>query len=492
MSIESEITKYQAFFDDSAARRLLSSRTASFVLATLDYIFEQQNSIDRTEFINKLNIVLDRLRLSGSIDSLQTANDYLNAWLESGYVVDRESKVHLLDPVMQVKRFIDDNAHRTADGTTQTQLTVVQDLLNELVSQVSENPDDRVRLLQIKIAEAEHEIDQIKKGNFKPLSGASAVERVRHFFNQAKRLQNDFVFLEQELRESTKQVIRNVKQEEQSRGGLLKKYVRQVKELSRTPSGQAFTGFYRVLSQASSRNLLQDNIAKLISSEAADNALTYNQSLMLKTLVRNLTNQAHQFHDARRDAEKTLKDFIERELTEDSALVIERLNTLDALAVQNSQNTNVFALKKQNTFEGQLSPLAIKPHVHMNLYSPEKRFDPSATPETKTISKEDASKDLSSAVNTPNAKKSFKLISAYLNETSPLSISKIAEQHTFKNMIEFLSFSQVFYHASNDDSPNDTVVNITTKDGRHLTVNVPDFKIEQESFPDTYEDLVNE
>ena len=272
---------------------------------------------------------------------------------------------------------------------------------------------------------------------------------------------------------------------------ILKTYLRQVKDLNRTPSGQAFSGFYKVLSRPALRNLFQDNIIKLIQADASSEALTQLQITTLKNLMKSLTHQANQFHDARRQTEASLKDFIEREQTEDTARVRELLSQLDALTVQRAKEVKIYDLRTTQFIDSVVASAKFKAQVHMNLNAPEEPFDPTDIPEQKTFNEHSASEEMAKAISMPNAKKSFKLIAKYLEHESPLSLENVVKMHSFKNAVEFISFSQIFFQASNDEKTMDQVeVPVRTQDGRHLVFTVPSFQIEKEHFPETYEELI--
>lgn len=273
--------------ENHAGWALLRAQNAPLALHFFMTAFTDPNqrNVGRQQLIDTLDDVLFGVRESFGEDRFpRSASEYLDdwaaperAWLRKYYVPgEDEPHYDLTAAAEDVVRWVESLRGREFVAT-QSRLTSIFAVLKTLVQQSETDPEVRLAELQQQRDQIDKEMQRIRAGDVKVMSGPEALDHFQQLTALAKDLLSDFREVEQNFRKLDRQVREQIATWDGSQGELLDTIFANQQDIGSSLQGRTFQGFWDYLMSPQLRNELNDLLQRATRIEAlaqADNLHT--------------------------------------------------------------------------------------------------------------------------------------------------------------------------------------------------------------------------
>lgn len=273
--------------ENHAGWALLRAQNAPLALHFFMAAFTDPNqrNVGRQQLIDTLDDVLFDVRESFGEDRFpRSASEYLDdwaaperAWLRKYYVQGEDEPHYDLTPAAEdVVRWVESLRGREFVAT-QSRLTSIFAVLKALVQQSETDPEVRLAELQQQRDQIDKEMQRIRAGDVKVMSGPEALDHFQQLTALAKDLLSDFREVEQNFRKLDRQVREQIATWDGSQGELLDTIFANQQDIGSSLQGRTFQGFWDYLMSPQLRNELNDLLQRATQIEAlaqADNLHT--------------------------------------------------------------------------------------------------------------------------------------------------------------------------------------------------------------------------
>ncbi|NMR32043.1 DUF3375 domain-containing protein [Crystallibacter degradans] len=264
--------------ENHAGWALLRAQNAPLALAFFIAAFTgpNQRNIGRQALIDTLDDVLFGLRDSLGEDKFpRPAAEYLDdwaapekAWLRKYYIAGQDEPVYDLTATAEdVVRWVE-NLRGRDFVATQSRLTGIFQLLKTLVQESETDPEVRLAELQKQRDGIDAEMQRIRDGHIKVMSGPEALDHFQQLTALAKDLLADFREVEQNFRSLDRQVREQIATWDGTQGELLESIFANQQDISGSIQGRTFQGFWDYLMSPQLRTELQDLLERAMQIEA--------------------------------------------------------------------------------------------------------------------------------------------------------------------------------------------------------------------------------
>jgi cell division protein ZapA (FtsZ GTPase activity inhibitor) len=235
-----------------------------------------QRNLRRQELIDVLDDVLFGLRDSEGEDRFpRPAGEYLDDWAGDErqwlrkYYVPGEDEPHydLTAAAEDVVRWVE-NLRGRDFVATQSRLTSIFAVLKQLVQQSETDPEVRLAELQQQRDGIDAEMQRIRDGNIRVMTGPEALDHLQQLTALAKDLLSDFREVEQNFRKLDRQVREQIATWDGTQGELLESIFDNQQDISSSLQGRTFQGFWDYLMSPQLRHELQDLLQRATRIEA--------------------------------------------------------------------------------------------------------------------------------------------------------------------------------------------------------------------------------
>lgn len=311
MAFHETYSSFQRLRDERPAWKLLAAHSGPFMLAVMSEWFEEGNpevSVDRARVYLESRIRDTRTEEEAG-DPAQTARSWLNQWVDAGYLREQNQKYIMTAATQTAMQFAVGLVHREMSATASS-LENVSSAFRRLVVDLSPDIEERKALLQEQIDNLNREMAALDASGVRVLSPERKREGVRTVYGLAMRLTQDFRFLEDELRRNENTIQQRILDDEESRGGVLISVMDAEDALNGSPAGQAFNGFYDLLSNDERAEEFRAQIKRLLALGAGE-FLSADESMQLMHLVRNLLSESERVLSRRGAGVDRLRAYIQ-------------------------------------------------------------------------------------------------------------------------------------------------------------------------------------
>lgn len=268
--------------ENHAGWSLLRAQNAPLALHFFMAAFTDPNqrNVGRQQLIDTLDDTLFGVRESFGEDKFpRSASEYLDdwaaperAWLRKYYVPgEDEPHYDLTAAAEDVVRWVESLRGREFVAT-QSRLTSIFAVLKTLVQQSETDPEVRLAELQQQRDQIDKEMQQIRAGDVKVMSGPEALDHFQQLTALAKDLLSDFREVEQNFRKLDRQVREQIATWDGSQGELLDTIFANQQDIGSSLQGRTFQGFWDYLMSPQLRNELNDLLQRATQIEALSQA----------------------------------------------------------------------------------------------------------------------------------------------------------------------------------------------------------------------------
>ena len=306
------------------AWRLLCADNAALILSFLGTVFVDENarSVSASDLANRLDDVLYALNETDEPDQAAGAPrfprrpaDYLNAWAapDAGWLRkfypegSDEPHFDATPAVEKALAWVRSLQERAFVGT-ESRLSTVFQLLQEMVVGAETDPEIRLAELEARRTELDERIERVRAGEIDVLDDAALRDRYQQVTVTARELLADFREVEENFRKLDRDLRARISLWSGSKGELLDQVLGSRESISDSDQGRSFQAFYAfLLSQVRQEELnrLLEAVQNLDAITAPDPRLRRIHHDWLgagertQATVRRLSEQLRQFLDNR-------------------------------------------------------------------------------------------------------------------------------------------------------------------------------------------------
>lgn len=324
--------QYAATYDRlrrEPAWALLRADNAAEVLGLLRHLLGESDRVLPASILQeRLTTELAELRRQGR-DLRGTANYYLDQWVSAGWVDRRlaegapEDQYELSLATLNVLRALD-VLHTEREVATETRLSVVMALVQQLVRDTDPDPTSRLEALHAQKRAIERQIDATLGGEIEVLPDERAQERMREVLAQTRDVGEDFRRYGLRFTELYRRFREQVVMDDRSRGQLLADVFEQSDVIAESRAGKTFSAFWRLLTDPESMATLEASLDVMLARPFAQ-ALPRNERLFLARLPTALLDGASAVANMRTAFSRSLRAFVVRREWQEHRRLIELL-----------------------------------------------------------------------------------------------------------------------------------------------------------------------
>lgn len=267
-----------ALRENHAGWSLLRAQNAPLAVSFFMAAFTgpNQRNIGRQQLIDTLDDLLFGLRDAYGEDRFpRPASEYLDewaaperAWLRKYYPPGQDEPHYDLTPVAEdVVHWVESLRGRDFVAT-QSRLTSIFAVLKQLVQQSETDPEVRLAELQRQRDGIDAEMERIRAGNIRVMTGPEALDHFQQLTTLAKDLLADFREVEQNFRKLDRQVREQIATWDGTQGELLESIFSNQQDISSSLQGRTFQGFWDYLMSPQLRTELRELLERATQIEA--------------------------------------------------------------------------------------------------------------------------------------------------------------------------------------------------------------------------------
>lgn len=347
----SETTVLSKILQSSPCIELLRMRSRELTVVFLyETFYLQRNAVSYenlckrlTDYLTDLNIENDEENGIQLFDTFEEkARKYIQRWTDKGFLCNyqEESGEVFYELSSYSSKTIDWllSLKRESFVGTESKFMNLFGQLQELVEFTNENQEERIRLLEAKKQEIEHQIQCLKAGeNAKVFEEYQILPRFREITRSAKELLSDFKEVEDNFKTITKSIYQKQTEGNSTKGDILGFTFEALEQLQQSPQGKSFYAFWNFLLTPSMQETWDELVENLYGT--FDNKQIEIQDRFLKNMKQYLYTAGKKVYQANdRMAEKLSRIICEKspsDLATTQRLIQDIQATLLHLAGQN-------------------------------------------------------------------------------------------------------------------------------------------------------------
>lgn len=335
MSFSLFFAQYKRYYKESSAWRLLRAENAPYILAFMLDIFADEREVDFDRAKLLLNRFIEYSRDNGDWQTNKTASQYLNEWTKEGWLREMDNRLTLTDASDLVLRFCKQFDDRIS-STTASHLRIVQNAVRDLSLALSDDKTSKIQALKKQKQQIEQQIADIEAGVYLPLTESEQQERIKEVYYLSSQLTGDFRLMEEKIRTLDKQLRISMIDSERSRGYVMAFLLEQEQELAKTEAGNAFDGFFHLLSDENYNHEFREYLSYILNHQASQ-YLNGKQKHYLSHLIRELNKEAERVLKIRRRTTDEFSHFIQSGAMNEIRVVDKLIAQLEQQALKLSE-----------------------------------------------------------------------------------------------------------------------------------------------------------
>ncbi len=312
MSLRSSIEHYRTLRQAPIWKLLASDNGPQAIAILQTLLYDNERVLPASVFFDRLrNAYAEGLQETLSRDEARTL---ALRWVSDGYLVCRlpagaeEETFELTsagaDAIRLLSRF---DSKRL--GPTESRLEMLTHALARLATESDPNQQNRIELLEAEKMRIDQEIESIRAGRKQAIAPEAALQRIAEILELYAELQGDFRRVREEFERLNRALRAEIMQSEDTRGAVLDRFFEGYDVIGESAAGQAFTAFYRLLTDNTAHGELEDSLA-LIASRAFYRKLALADRRKLTGLQEELLARANETHAVMRLLAMSLKEFV--------------------------------------------------------------------------------------------------------------------------------------------------------------------------------------
>lgn len=485
MNIQGLQAKYRRLYNENPVWKLLRAENAPYILAFITELFEENAEVS---YGNAKNILEEFIKYSREMGIWLTdtnASQYLHHWITAGWLREMDGKLSKTDVSETVLRFCKGLDERLTH-TTASHLRIVQDAVRDFVAKVSENPEERIQLLEQKKLEIEKEIADLRAGVITQLGEAEQRERIREIYQLASILTGDFRWVEDEIRQLDKALRLEMIEGSQSRGAMILSLIEKEHLLAQSDAGSAFDGFCQLLQDQDRSTEFREQLRAILKYPVASH-LSDSQRKYLGQLMRELGKESERVFHVRRRIEEGLRAYIESGAGSENRTIDQLLTQLEKQAVVLLEQN--IELKTELTAVLNTGSIVVNSPEMLLLKSPHEHMDTRGVQLQQN--RKEPSDQMLHYLESVQVRELAEQVYKTLQEKGVMSIAHLTREYPLQSGLEELvAYLRIAKAIKATQLPKTEQVYFQDKSGAYVQANIPTYYLSAALFPDTIDELV--
>lgn len=368
-------SRYLAFLhvkSSDSAWKLLRAKHAPLIMAVLDAHFnEQDRRIPVPEFEAMVDADLEELRFKADIDFDRSGHAACEKWRRDGYLVRRplkqqrvetyELSAGALAAIAYVKQLV-----KPKRSATQSRMNLIVEAIEALA--ISSNPDADVR--QRALLDERDRIDAqlaaLDAGDYEVVSDEDGLEALSDIIALLSEIPKDFAHVRHDFEAINKSLYETIIGYEEGHKDVVENIFSGVDEISQSPSGKSFSGFYALLRDAELIEAVQENIDTIMETSFSD-ALLPREKRLFRGMIDALLDQSKEVNEVRTSFAQGLRRFVQSQDYRREQLLKKTIDQALALAHKMEAHPAQYQAVGPAL---ELTSVAVAPISRWNLYNP--------------------------------------------------------------------------------------------------------------------------
>jgi hypothetical protein len=263
--------------------------------------------------------------------------ELLTRWAQQGYLrryyETADEPVYELSPSTEnALKWLEDLNKQQFVGT-HSRLLQFFHLLQQIVNTTS-GPFDRIQQLQAERDKIDHEIAQIRQGNFVKPSDTQVKENYFLAEETARRLLSDFRQVEENFRELDTQTRQTIVKSSDTKADLLDRVFEQQDHLWNTDQGKSFRAFWEFLMSEQMQDELEKLLGKMNDIPAIQEIKKEQTVDRIKT---NLVDAGDKVNRSNDGLIQQLRKFVEQKSLSESRHILRSIDTIENLLLEHAE-----------------------------------------------------------------------------------------------------------------------------------------------------------
>jgi hypothetical protein len=295
--------------------RLLSAHLATDIVGLLRYLlYDSERTVTGPILLARLTTELDLLRSRGR-DLAGDARYYLRDWVTQGWVERRfpegsnDELYELSAAGLQAVRIVA-SLENQREAATESRLSLVMSQLQRLSRATETDPMVRLEQLYEDRRRIDAEIDAVASGDVVVLDPKRAAADLREILTLARDLTEDFQRVRDRFASLYQSFRERIIQEDGNRGKVLAEVFDGVDVIAQSEEGQAFDGFWSLLTDPEQSAMLDASIDALSHRDFAA-GLPREERLFLTRMTRILLDRAGAVNEKQSGFSRSLRSFVQ-------------------------------------------------------------------------------------------------------------------------------------------------------------------------------------
>lgn len=321
MSSARELTARYRTLRDAPMWRLLASQQGPLVIGILQaLLYEEERALPGSVFLERLAPLW--AEATNESTSAEDARALAARFVREGYLVTRlpagamEEQYELTAGALEAIRILS-RALTRRTGPSESRLEMLAHAVVKLAQDADPDPARRIEQLEAEKRRIDEEIAAVKAGVKGTLGNDAAHARTGDILELFAELLNDFRSVREEFDRLNLELRERIMTSEGSRGDVLERFFAGYDEIAQSEAGQAFTGFYRLLTNESASAEMEAALER-ITQHPFYGELSLRERRVLTQLRSELLTRSMDTHDVMRRLAQSLRQFVEsREYVEE-------------------------------------------------------------------------------------------------------------------------------------------------------------------------------
>ncbi|MDR2368847.1 MAG: DUF3375 domain-containing protein [Deltaproteobacteria bacterium] len=318
MSSEKRVSQYLGL-KEAPLWKLLSADSAPYVIAILQTVLYDNRDgrvLKGAEATVRVGLELEKLRDSGLDGLSRPAQEYLNSWVASGYLIRRipqgadEEEYELSAAATDAIRFVSGMASQRV-AVTESRLASITEGLARLAEDTDPDMTRRAEGLREDMARIGRELALIERGEAKTLPVPVSLERIKEILSQSLHLIDDF----RHVKDRFFELHRNLRErtlildETMGRGEVAREVFDGIDSIERSEAGRSFDAFYAMLTNEAWQGNFRRSLDAAYESDYFPELEPHERDF-LHTIVATLLKQSMAVHQETTALSKSLENLV--------------------------------------------------------------------------------------------------------------------------------------------------------------------------------------
>ena len=332
MGLNQRHFQFYNLFQEANAWKLLRADHAWWILAFLQDLFSEKTTVEYTVAQAALSELLPELRERGELsDSGATARTYLRNWINNGWLRESEQMLTRTDAAMVAIHFLNGIERRESTASA-SHLSVAQTMARDLAIALSRDVRERAGLLKAQSKEIARKLSDLKAGQVDTLPESAHKESVRALYHQCVRLLQDFRLVEGDVENMDRSIRQKLLEGNGGRGVAVMARLEGERALADTDAGQAFNGFFELLTDESRSGEFSDQLASICQA-TPDAMLSPSEKRLLKRLDIVLNAESRRVFEKRQATNENLRRVIQSGVFLEKRRIDHLIGELERMAI---------------------------------------------------------------------------------------------------------------------------------------------------------------